>query len=93
MLVFWHLGWVDFYFHLPGVAWAARVMAVWAEQVGRLLELLIPSQHNQLPDHQHHPVQMMLNEGQDPFGIREIRIAMHEFAVPITQKHLSLLDN
>ena len=31
-------------------------MAEWAEQVGRLVELENLSQHNQLSDHQHHPV-------------------------------------
>ena len=36
--------------------WAAGVMAEWAEQVDRLLEFENLSQHNQLPDHQHHPV-------------------------------------
>ena len=30
------------------------VMAEWAELVGRLVELENLSQHNQLPDHQHH---------------------------------------
>ena len=39
MLVVWQLGWVEI------DEWAAGVMAEWAEQVGRLVELENLSQH------------------------------------------------
>ena len=57
MLVVWQLGWVEIELGYYTTCWAAGVMAEWAEQVGRLVELENISQHNQLPDHQHHPVQ------------------------------------
>ena len=56
MLVVWQLGWVEIDLGYYTTCWAAGVMAEWAEQVGRLVELENLSQHNQLPDHQHHPV-------------------------------------
>ena len=56
MLVVWQLGWVEIELGYYTTCWAAGVMAEWAEQVGRLVELENLSQHNQLPDHQHHPV-------------------------------------
>ena len=56
MLVVWQLGWVEINLGNYTTCWAAGVMAEWAEQLGRLVELENLSQHNQLPDHQHHPV-------------------------------------
>ena len=57
MLVVWYLGWVEIDLGYYTTCWAAGVTAEWAELVGRLVELENLSQHNQLPDHQHHPVQ------------------------------------
>ena len=57
MLVVWQLGWVEIDLGYYTTCWAAGVMAEWAEQVGSLVELENLSQHNQLSDHQHHPVQ------------------------------------
>ena len=56
MLVVWQLGWVEIDLGYYTTCWAAGVMAEWAEPVSRLVELENLSQHNQLPDHQHHPV-------------------------------------
>ena len=56
MLVVWQLGWVEIDLGCYTTYWAAGVMAEWAEQVGRLVELENLSQPNQLPDHQHYPV-------------------------------------
>ena len=56
MLVVWQLGWVEIDLNYYTTCWAAGVMAEWAEQVGTLVELENLSQHNQLTDHQHHPV-------------------------------------
>ena len=56
MLVVWQLGWVEIDLGIYTTCWAAGVMAEWAEQVGRLVELENLSQHNLLPYHQHHPV-------------------------------------
>ena len=56
MLVVWQLGWVEIDLGYYTTCWAAGVMAEWAEQEGRLVELENLSQHNQLLDHQHHPV-------------------------------------
>ena len=56
MLVVCQLGWVEIDLGYCTTCWAAGVLAEWAEQVGRLVELENLSQHNQLPDHQHHPV-------------------------------------
>ena len=60
MLVVWQLGWVEIDLGYYTTCWAAGVMAEWAEQVGRLVELENLSQHNQLPDHQHHLVHLMI---------------------------------
>ena len=51
MLVVWQLGWVEIDLGYYTTNWAAGVMAEWAEQVGRLVELENLSQLNQLPDH------------------------------------------
>ena len=56
MLVVWQLGWVEIDLGYYTTYGAAGDMAEWVEQVGRLVELENLSQHNQLPDHQHHPV-------------------------------------
>ena len=56
MLVVWQMGWVEIDLGYYTSCWAAGVIAKGAEQVGRLVELENLSQHNQLPDHQHHPV-------------------------------------
>ena len=56
MLVVWQLGWVEIDLGYYTTCWAAGVMAEWAEQVGRVVELENLSQHNQLPDYKHHPV-------------------------------------
>ena len=61
MLVVWQLGWVEIDLGYYTTCWAAGVMAEWAEQVGRLVELENLSQHNLLPDHQHHPVDSECN--------------------------------
>ena len=60
MLVVWQPGWVEIDLGYYPTFWAAGVMAEWAEQVGRLVELENLSQHNQLPDHQHHLVHLMI---------------------------------
>ena len=60
MLVVWQLGWVEIELGYYTTCWAAGVMAEWAEQVGRQVELENLSQHNQLPDDQHHPVYEVL---------------------------------
>ena len=52
MLVVWQLGWIEIDLSYYTTCWAAGVMAEWAEQVGRLVELENLSQHNQLTDHQ-----------------------------------------
>ena len=62
MVVVWQLGWVEIDLGYYTTCWAAGVMAEWAEQVGRLVELENLSQHNQLPDHQHHPVVTLKSE-------------------------------
>ena len=56
MQVVWQLGWVEIDLGYYTTCGAAGDMAEWVEQVGRLVELENLSQHNQLPDHQHHPV-------------------------------------
>ena len=52
------LGWYGFrlLYSLPGSAWADGIMAELARQLGKMTELLIPSQPNPLSDHQPHPV-------------------------------------
>ena len=57
MLVVWQLGWVEIDFGYYTTCWAAGVVAELAEQLCRLVELENLSQHNQFPDHQHHPVE------------------------------------
>ena len=52
----WQLGWVEIDLGYYTTCWAAGVMAEWAEQVGRLVELENLRQHNQLPDPHNHPV-------------------------------------
>ena len=59
MLVVWQLVWGEIDFGYYTICWAAVVLAEWAGQVGRLEELENLSQHNQLPDRQHHPVQVL----------------------------------
>ena len=56
MLVVWQLGWVEIDLGYYATCWAAGAMDEWAEQVGRMVELENLGQHNQLPNHQHHPV-------------------------------------
>ena len=74
MLVVWQLGWVEIDLGYYITCWAAGVMAEWAEQVGRLVELENLSQHNQLPDHQHHPVLTFVKFG---FLRYEMRFLLH----------------
>ena len=62
MLVVWQLGWVEIDLGYYTTCGAAGDMAEWVEQVGRLVELENLSQHNQLPDHQHHPVDMLIGK-------------------------------